>query len=123
MDKDGIKKVIQAYFDAGYASDAKGMAEVFHDDAHLYKHDENGSLINWDKDFFVNLVGSGPQGPDGPGYPRYDEILSIDFVGESTAVARVKVRVGDTLFTDILCFLRLGGKWQIISKVFAGVPV
>ena len=122
MDIDGIKKVIGAYFDTGYVSDGAGMAEVFHDSAHLYKRDKDGSLIDWDKDFFVNLVSSQSQGKEGPAYPRYNEILSIDFIDEDSAVARVKVRVGDTLFTDILCFLRLGGKWQIISKVFAGVP-
>ena len=122
MDIDGIKKVIEAYFDAGYASSGAGMAEVFHDCAHLYMRDKDGSLIDWDKNFFVNLVNGESQGKDGPDYPRYNEILAIDFVDENTAVARVKVRVAETLYTDILCFLRLGGKWQIISKVFSGVP-
>ena len=122
MDIDGVKKAIQAYFDTGYASDSAGMAEVFHDAAHLYTHDKDGALTDWTSGFFVNLIGSTSQGKDGPGYPRYNEILSIDFIGEKTAVARVKVRVADTLFTDILCFMLLDGKWQIISKVFAGVP-
>jgi hypothetical protein len=120
MDVNEIKKVIQAYFDTGYASDGAGMSEVFHDAAHLYSRGEDGSLIDWNKDFFIKLVGSGA--PD-PGYPRYDEILSIDFTGENTAVARVKVRVQDTIYTDILCFIYLDGKWRIISKVFTGVPV
>ena len=122
MDVDGIKKVIQAYFDTGYASDGAGMAEVFHDGSHLYRAGEDGSLIDWDKKFFVELVGKTEAGDSGPGYPRYDEILSIDFTDENTAVARVKVRVQDTLYTDILCFLRLNGKWGIMSKVFTGVP-
>ena len=122
MDIDGIKKVIQAYFDAVYASDEAGIAEVFDDAAHLYKQAEDGSLIDWDKKFFVDLVKKSPSGSESPGFPRFDEILSIDFVGENTAVARVKVRVADTLFTDILCFLRIDGRWRIISKVFAGVP-
>jgi len=121
MEINEIKKVIQAYFDTGYAADGEGMAEVFHDVAHLYSCEEDGSLINWDKDFFVNRVGSSPKGDSEQGYPRYEEILSIDFTGENTAVARVKVRVKDTLYTDILSFLRLNGKWGIIAKVFTGV--
>jgi len=121
MDANEIKKVIQAYFDTGYAADGEGMAEVFHDVAHLYSCGADGSLINWDKDFFVNIVGSSEPGESEHGYPRYDEILSIDFTGENTAVARVKVRVKDNIYTDILSFLRLDGKWGIIAKVFTGV--
>ena len=120
MDTNEIREVIQAYFDTGYFSDGEGMSKVFHDAAHLYSRGEDGNLVDWSKEFFVNLVGSGSSEP---GYPRYDEILSIDFTGENTAVARVKVRVMDTIYTDILCFLRLNGKWGIISKVFTGVRV
>ena len=122
MDANEIKKVIQAYFDTGYDADGEGMADVFHDVAHLYSCDENGGLINWDKGFFVNIVGTSVPGASENGYPRYDEILSIDFTGENTAVARVKVRVGDTVYTDILSFLRIDGKWGIIAKVFTGAP-
>jgi hypothetical protein len=116
-----IEKVIQEYFDASYCSDGEGIAGVFHDGSHLYHRGEDGSLADWDKEFFVNRVGSRGKNPD-PGYPRYEEILSIDFTGENTAVARVKIRVGQTLYTDILCFLRLGDKWGIMSKVFTGEP-
>ena len=122
MDINEIKEVIQAYFDTGYVADGEGMSEVFLDGSHLYGRSNEGELILWDKEFFVNLVGSSEPGTADPGYPRYNEILSIDFTGENTAVARVKVRAGDTLYTDILSFLRLNDKWGIISKVFAGEP-
>ena len=123
MDVEGVKEVIQAYFDSSYMADGEGMAEVFHDGSHLYFHGEGGALTDWDKDFFVELVGSKEPGTSESGFPRYDEILSIDFTGEDTAVARVKIRVSDTLYTDILCFMRLNGKWGVMSKVFTGVPV
>ena len=123
MDSAEIKGIIQTYFDASFESSGEKMAQVFHDAAHIYGHGENGALIDMDKEFFVNLVGT-PR-PDSPEsvYPRQDEILSIDFTGENTAVARVKLRVRNILFTDMLCFMRLNGKWGVISKVFSGVPV
>jgi hypothetical protein len=123
MDITEIKGIIQTYFDASFESSGEKMAQVFHDAAHIYGHGENGALIDMDKEFFVNLVGT-PR-PDSPEsvYPRQDEILSIDFTGENTAVARVKLRVRNILFTDMLCFMRLNGKWGVISKVFSGVPV
>ena len=117
MDTKEIEKVIQDYFDAGNTADGEKMANVFHEVAHLYAVDEQGGLVNWDIDFFSKRVSSTELG-----FPQYNEILSIDFTGENSAVARVKVRVRDTIFTDILSFLRLGGQWKIIAKVFTGVP-
>ena len=120
MDSSEIRSLLQDYFDAGVEFDANKMSGVFHRDAHIYGHGEKGVLKDMDRDFFVNMVGSAS--PSNPPSPRYDEILAIDFTGVDTAVARVKVRIKDTLFTDILCFMRLEGKWGVISKVFAGVP-
>ena len=122
MDSTGIKDVIQMYFDASFESSGEKMAQVFHDPAHIYGHGDNGALADMDKAFFVKLVGSPRPGPKLE-YPRQDEVLSIDFTGEDTAVARVKLRVGNTLFTDMLCFMRLDNKWGVISKVFSGVQV
>ena len=117
MDTKEIEKVIQSYFEAGNTCNGNLMAEIFHEVAHLYAVGEDGALVNWDIDFFSNRVNSNE-----PGFPIYNEILSIDFTGENAAVARVKVRIKDTLFTDILSFLRIEGEWKIIAKVFAGVP-
>ena len=122
MDRNAIEKVVQAYFDASYESDGAGMAEVFHDGSNLYFIGEGGELVIWDKDSFVDVVNAHPAGSSELGYPRNDEILSIDFTDENTAVARVKMRVRETLYTDILCFLFLNGKWGVISKVFTGEP-
>jgi hypothetical protein len=121
MDANEIKKVIQIYLDGCYAADGGAMADVFHDVAHVYAPGEDGTLVEWDKKAFVALV-DGQDGGAVAGWPRYDEILSIDFTGENTAVARAKVRVSDMIYTDILCFMRLDGKWGVISKVFEGVP-
>ena len=119
MDSSEIREIIQTYFDASYESSSEKMAKVFHDAAHIYGHGENGVLSDSPKDSFVNMVGSVMPGAPKPEYPRSDEILSIDFTGENTAVARVALRVGNIMFTDMLCFMRLGGKWGVISKVYS----
>ena len=43
--------------------------------------------------------------------------------GEHIAVARVKLRVGNTLYTDVLSFMELDEKWAVIAKVLSGVPI
>jgi hypothetical protein len=78
--------------------------------------------MTWTRSFFVKLVGSPRADAPKREYPRQDEILSIDFTGENTAIARVKLRVGNTQFTDMLCFMRLDNNWGVISKVYSGVP-
>ena len=122
MDDTKIREVIKGYFDAGYVDDGDAMGEAFHDAAHLYSRNEDGTLNDCPRQDFVDRLNSRDTDPDDPGYPRYDEILSIEFTGENTAVALVKVRVRDTVYTDILSFLRLGDRWAIIAKVFTGVP-
>jgi len=120
METNEIKEVIQTYFDAGYESDGEKMRTAIHNAAHTYVHDERGALMDRDKETFIKLVESGKSNAP---YPRQEEILSIDFTSENTAVALVKVRIGKILFTDVLSFIRLDGKWTIISKLAAGEPV
>ena len=121
MDASEIKRIIQLYFDGSYEGNREKMDQVFHQAAHIYGHAPDGSLADMPKDSFVARVGSKPA--DSPSFPREEEIVSIDFTGENTAVARVKLRVFNTRFTDILSFMCLDGKWGIIAKLYAGVKV
>ena len=117
MDSNEIKAIIQNYFDAGFECDGEKMRGVFHNAAHIYGIGDGGVFQDRDKEAFIKLVET-PKG----GYPRHDEVLSIDFIDENTAVARIKTRIGNILFTDNLSFLRLDGKWSVITKLFAGEP-
>jgi len=49
---------------------------------------------------------------------RNDRILSIEFAGSVTALARVECSIGAKFFTDFLGLIFVDDKWQIISKVF-----
>jgi len=119
MDTTEIKEILQIYFDASFESSEGKMAQVFHDAAHIYGHSQDGNLSDSPKEAFVKMVGRKPVNQ--PPYPREDEILSIDFTGENTAVARVKIRVNNTMFTDILSFIKIDGKWSVIAKLYSGV--
>ena len=121
MDATEIKKIIQLYFDGSYEGNQEKMDQVFHQAAHIYGHAPDGTLTDMPRDFFVSRVGSRPA--DAQPFPREEEIISIDFTGDATAVARVKLRVFHTRFTDILSFAYLDGKWGVISKLYSGVPV
>jgi len=123
MDKNEIKSVLQTYFDACYECNGETMGSVFHIEAHIYGQGRDGTLTDWDRTSFMDMVDSCKPGTAIPGFSRLDEIISIDFTGENAAVARVKVRVMNMVYTDILSFLLLDGKWKIISKLFSGIPI
>jgi len=122
MDTNGIKEALKLYFDGSFEGSGEKIATVFNSAAHVYGHGEGGALRDMDIDSFVKLVESGSSDKNRPAYPRHDETLSIEFTGENTAIARVKIRVVNTMYTDILSFIRLDGQWTIISKLYSGVP-
>ena len=121
MDTSGIKEIIDLYFDGSFEGSGEKMDRVFHDAAHIYGHGPDGKLNDMPKDAFVKLVGTKRE--EAPTFQREDKIISIDFTGDNTAIARVQIRMFNTLFTDMLCFMRIEGKWGVIAKVYSGVTV
>ena len=117
MNEKEIKDALQIYFDSNNVSDESMMAEVFHDSAHLCQHGEDGKLLDWDKDFFMGVMASEKDAVAKSTFPIVNEILSIDFTSDKTAVARVKVNVLDAIYTDILSLICIDGRWWIISKL------
>jgi hypothetical protein len=122
MDRKEIENVIQTFFNADYAHDVAKMATIFHKGSEFFEIDQDGSLIRKSGEAFVQGLPPSATDESGKVYPRVNEILSIDFTGENAAVARTKMRVRNTLYTDILCFMRLNGSWGIVAKIASGVP-
>ena len=122
MSKEAIEKKIQMYFDAVYEGDGQAILKVFHASSHVYGHTENGELADWPAEVFSQRINSAVS-TKSLGIEPVHKIYSIDFTGDNTAVAKVGLRVRETMFTDILSFICLNGEWFIIAKVFAGIKV
>ena len=123
MDSSNINEVIRNYLDACYESNVEKFRQVLHSSINLYKNDGAGGLMTIPFEGFIEIIESSYKSSPTPNFPKQDEIVSIDYSDDDTAVARVKVRVGKIMFSDILSLLRLDGKWMIVSKVFAGKPI
>jgi len=117
MDEKGLREALDIFFEATNTANAEMFAKVFHDDAHRYQVGDDGVLSIWDKPTFLNVIRSITES-----WTAYNELLSIDFTSENTAAVRLKVRVKNLIYTDILSFIRVDGKWMIISKLTCGVP-
>jgi 4-oxalocrotonate tautomerase len=115
-DFSGVAAVVATYFDGLYHSDTKRLAQVFHPRAQ-YVCVTDGTLLYRDMAAYFPVVDARPS-PASRGEVRRDEIVSIDFAGPVTARAVLRCAIGSRLFTDCLTFIRLDGRWQVISKVF-----
>jgi hypothetical protein len=104
------------YFDGLYHSDIKRLGQVFHPKA-LYACATEGSLTYHTMDTYFPVVDKRPS-PASRNEPRADRILSLEFAGPVTAFARVECAIGPKAFTDLLTFVKLDGRWQIMAKVF-----
>lgn len=111
-----LAAVLTDYFDGLYHSDVARLQRVFHPRA-TYSCATDGSLLQLDMPRYFAVVAK-RESPASRGEARRDRILSIEFAGPVTALARVECAIGPKFFTDLLTFIKLDGRWQIIAKVF-----
>ena len=111
-----VEAVLAAYFDGLHHSDTHILREVFHPAA-LYACATAGELLSLRMDEYFAIVDKRPS-PSSRSEARTDRILGIEFIGPVTALARVQCSVLPKHFTDLLTLVFVGGRWQVISKVF-----
>jgi hypothetical protein len=111
-----VSALLQKYFDGLYDGDTDKLGRVFHPQAHYYTASE-GPLLHLDMAQYLPIVKTRPS-PASTRQPRTDRILSIDFAGPSTALAKVQCAIGSKHFVDLLSMLRIDGEWKIVAKVF-----
>lgn len=113
---DAVIDMLNDYFEGIYRSDTQILRRVFHPSA-LYACATDGTLLRLNMDEYFAVVDKRPS-PAGKGQARADRVLSIEFAGPVTALARVECAIEPKRFTDLLTLLHVDGRWQIISKVF-----
>lgn len=111
-----VLALLQQYFDGLYYSDADRLAQVFHPQA-TYACATDGQLLQLDMARYLPIVAARPA-PASRGDARTDEVLSVEFIGDTAALAKVRCRIGPKHFTDLLNLIQLDGHWRIIAKVF-----
>lgn len=111
-----VAAVLGRYFDGLYHSDTALLRSVFHARAH-YVCATEGTLVHLGMDEYFPIVDQRPS-PASRNEARADRIVAIEFAGPVTAFARVECAIGAKFFSDLLTFVFVEGRWQIISKVF-----
>jgi len=116
-----VVETLAVYFDGLHHSDTDRLARVFHPRASYVTATEaeaNGEepLLLTMGEYFP-IVERRPS-PASRGEARRDRVISVEFAGPVTAFARVECAIAPKRFTDFLTLIKVGGRWQIIAKVF-----
>ena len=111
-----VTGVVNQYFEGLYRSDSILLRDVFHPSV-LYACASDGKLLTLRMDEYFPIIDKRPS-PASRNDPRTDRIISIEFAGPVTALARVECSILPKHFIDLLTLICLDGRWQIISKVF-----
>lgn len=115
-DREAIVHVLNEYLDGLYHSDTTRLRRVLHPQA-LYATASDGTLLVRTMPEYFPIVDVRPS-PASHGQAREDRIVSIDFAGPVTAIARLECVVQPRHFIDLLTMVKLDGRWWILSKVF-----
>lgn len=111
-----IEQQLAFYFDGLYHSDTQRLRQVFHPQA-IYACVVDGQLLHYTMAQYFSIVDQRPS-PASRAQVRQDRIVSIEIVGTTAALARVECAITPKQFSDILSFVNVEGRWQIIAKVF-----
>lgn len=111
-----VAEVLLTYLDGLYHSDTARLAAVFHPAA-AYATATGGELLHLTMDEYLRVVEQ-REAPATRGEVRQDRVVSIDFAGPVTALARVECAIAERHFTDFLSLVHVDGRWQIMAKVF-----
>jgi hypothetical protein len=116
MTRPDVAAVLREYFDGLHFSDTQRLRRVFHPRA-VYATATDDPPLVLDMDRYFAVVDRRPS-PASRGDARTDRIELIELVGPATALAKVQCSIRPKHYTDLLTLIKVGGRWQIIAKVF-----
>ena len=111
-----IKNVLRRYLDLLYNGDTNLIETVFLPEATVNSV-ADGKIVSIDMVGFRERI-AGRQSPASIGEKRDDKIIMVDISSPTTAIAKVECMILKNQYTDYLSFIKVSGKWGIISKVF-----
>lgn len=112
-----IEAVTRTYLDGLYEGDVAKLAHAFHPTSALTTVLDDGTIKVVPRDEWLEAVRNRPS-PKAAGMTRGDHVLTIDIVGPTLALVKVKCQMPPRYFTDLLSFLKVDSQWQIVQKVF-----
>ena len=114
-----IRATLEDYFEAMHSQDMVKFDSVFHPSCTLYSSQGNELVLRpyaLYRDQVVNR-----ESPKSLGNPRADQVLMVDVISDSMALARVQLQMFGGIMQDYLNFVKIDGHWWIIAKLYEQV--
>jgi hypothetical protein len=115
----GIVTLLDNYFELMHAQDMSLFDQVFHESVSLFGVPDGELNIRPFAVYKEAMLNR--QSPAEKGEARRDEILFVDQLNDSLAVARVQLEMMGGVMQDYLSLLKIDGKWLIVAKTWARV--
>jgi hypothetical protein len=112
----GVVELAKRYFELLYSSNLELFDAVFDSQAQLYGLAE-GAPVVWPAAKYRAIIQGRPS-PQSLGAKREEQIIVLDFVSDTQAFAKVRVRINEMVFIDYLTALKLAAGWRIVSKTY-----
>jgi hypothetical protein len=113
-----ISKVLETYFKSIYDGDAVLLRTAFNPGTLLFG-DVKGQPYAKTLDQYLDGV-QNRKSPKDSGQPFKGEIISIDIIN-SIAIAKVRVKMYDFNYHELLSFHKINGHWLIVNKMITHV--
>jgi len=113
-----ISKVLETYFKSIYEGDAVLLRTTFNPGTLLFG-DVKGQPYAKTLDQYLDGV-QNRKSPKDSGQPFKGEIISIDVIN-SIAIAKVRVKMYDFNYHELLSFHKINGHWLIVNKMITHV--
>lgn len=114
-----IRATLENYFEAMHSQDMEKFDSVFHPSVTLYSGQGNQLVLRPYDTYRQQVLDR--QSPQELGNPRNDQILMIDVISHSMALAKVQLQMFGGVMQDYLNFVKLDGHWWIIAKLYEKV--
>ena len=111
-----VVEVLKEYYDALYRCDTGLLVKVFHTNAQYFTA-SSGNLLHLDMNAYFPIVEKRIS-PESSGETYRFFIESIEFMGDVTAIARMRSSLFSKDYFDLLALIKIDDTWKIISKVF-----
>lgn len=115
----GIIKLLDDYFEVIHAQDMDLFDRVFHKDCCLYSA-QGGELVLRPYATYREQVAN-RKSPKELGNARRDEILLVDQISPTLALAKVQLEMFGGVMQDYLNLVQLDGQWWVMAKMYEKV--
>ena len=114
-----IEAMLSNYFDAMHTQDMVKFDLVFNENVVLYSAQSGELNIRPYATYREAVVNR--ESPQSKGEARNEQILMIDEISDTAALAKVQLEMFGGVMQDYLSLIFINGKWQIISKIWERV--